>query len=167
MYLSTWWLILGLFVLVAIIYFGRWLYLRSVRMRNRLQMERIYANITHELLTPLTIISASVEHLRSEEPKYGYDYDMMQLNIQRMVKLLQQILETSKSQSGELKLMVSHGDVMKYIRETAVKLLGRFPWLSKSQSDLEMRIADHWRLRRLRRVEARNRRIFYLEIAVF
>ena len=122
MYLSTWWLILGLIVLVAIIYFGRWLYLRSVRMRNRLQMERIYANITHELLTPLTIISASVEHLRSEEPKYGYDYDMMQLNIQRMVKLLQQILETSKSQSGELKLMVSHGDVMKYIRETAVTI---------------------------------------------
>jgi CheY-like chemotaxis protein/AraC-like DNA-binding protein/two-component sensor histidine kinase len=88
-------------------------------MRNRLHMERVYTNITHELLTPLTIISASVEHLRMEEPKYGYDYDMMQLNIQRMVRLLQQILETSKSQAGELKLLVSHGDVMKYIRETA------------------------------------------------
>ena len=91
-------------------------------MRNRLQMERIYTNITHELLTPLTIISASVEHLRTEEPKYGYDYDMMQLNIQRMVRLLQQILETSKSQAGELKLLVSHGDIMKYIRETAITI---------------------------------------------
>ena len=91
-------------------------------MRNRLHMERIYTNITHELLTPLTIISASVEHLRTEEPKYGYDYDMMQLNIQRMVRLLQQILETSKSQAGELKLLVSHGDVMKYIRETATTI---------------------------------------------
>ena len=85
-------------------------------------MERIYTNITHELLTPLTIISASVEHLRTEEPKYGYDYDMMQLNIQRMVRLLQQILETSKSQAGELKLLVSHGDIMKYIRETAITI---------------------------------------------
>ena len=48
-----------------------------------------------------------------------------------------------------------------FIRETAVKLLNRYPWLSGgSQSDLELRIADHWRLRRLRRVEARNRRIF-------
>jgi len=119
MYLSIWWIILGLIAILAIINFGRWLYLRSLKMRNRLQMERIYTNITHELLTPLTIISASVEHLRSEEPKYGYDYDMMQLNIQRMVRLLQQILETSKSQAGELKLLVSHGDVMKYIRETA------------------------------------------------
>lgn len=122
MYLHIWWLILGLVILGVIFYFGRWLYLRSQRMRNRLQMERIYTNITHELLTPLTIISASVEHLRTEEPKYGYDYDMMQLNIQRMVRLLQQILETSKSQAGELKLLVSHGDVMKYIRETAITI---------------------------------------------
>ena len=122
MYLHIWWIILGLVILGVIFYFGRWLYLRSLRMRNRLQMERIYTNITHELLTPLTIISASVEHLRSEEPKYGYDYDMMQLNIQRMVRLLQQILETSKSQAGELKLLVSHGDVMKYIRETAITI---------------------------------------------
>lgn len=122
MYLHIWWLILGLVILGVIFYFGRWLYLRSQRMRNRLQMERMYTNITHELLTPLTIISASVEHLRTEEPKYGYDYDMMQLNIQRMVRLLQQILETSKSQAGELKLLVSHGDVMKYIRETAITI---------------------------------------------
>ncbi len=122
MYLSVWWFILGFIVLLVILYVGRQVYLRSQRMRNRLHMERIYTNITHELLTPLTIISASVEHLRMEEPKYGYDYDMMQLNIQRMVKLLQQILETSKSQSGELKLLVSHGDVMKYIRETAITI---------------------------------------------
>ncbi len=122
MYLHIWWIILGIIILGVIIYLGRWLYLRSQRMRNRLHMERIYTNITHELLTPLTIISASVEHLRTEEPKYGYDYDMMQLNIQRMVRLLQQILETSKSQAGELKLLVSHGDVMKYIRETATTI---------------------------------------------
>ena len=122
MYLHIWWFIIAFVVLAILLYLGRQIYLRSQRMRNRLQMEQIYANITHELLTPLTIISASVEHLRSEEPKYGYDYDMMQLNIQRMVRLLQTILETSKSQAGELKLRVSHGDVMKYIRETATTI---------------------------------------------
>ncbi len=122
MYLSSWWFIIGIIALVVAFYLGRWLYIRSLRMRNRLQMERIYTNITHELLTPLTIISASVEHLRNSEPKYGYDYDMMQLNIQRMVRLLQQVLETSKSQSGELKLLVSNGDVMKFIRETALTI---------------------------------------------
>lgn len=122
MNLNIWWFIIAIAVLAVLLYLGRQIYLRSQRMRNRLQMERIYTDITHELLTPLTIISASVEHLRAEEPKYGYDYDMMQLNIQRMVRLLQTILETSKSQAGELKLRVSHGDIMKYIRDTATTI---------------------------------------------
>jgi CheY-like chemotaxis protein len=90
-----------------------------MRVRRRLQMSAIFTNITHELLTPLTVISASVDKLRDEEPKYGRDYDLMQLNIQRMVRLLQQILETSKAEAGGLKLLVAQGDVMKYIRETA------------------------------------------------
>ena len=106
--------------LLAIIFFvGRNLYLRSMRLRRRLQMSNIFTNITHELLTPLTVISASVDKLREQEPKFGHDYDLMQLNIQRMVRLLQQILETSKSESGGLRLLVAHGDVMGYIHETA------------------------------------------------
>jgi DNA-binding response OmpR family regulator/two-component sensor histidine kinase len=35
------------------------------------------------------------------------------------VRLLQQILETSKSAAGQLRLLVAQGDVMKYIRQTA------------------------------------------------
>jgi CheY-like chemotaxis protein len=83
-------------------------------------MSIVYTNITHELLTPLTVISASVERLRGQEPRFSGDYDLMQLNIERMVRLLQQILETSKSQSGELRLRVAHGDVMQYIQKTAL-----------------------------------------------
>ena len=115
--------ILLVFALLAIVivfsFVGRNLYLRSQRLRRRLQMSAIYTNITHELLTPLTVISASVDKLRDEEPKFAHDYDLMQLNIQRMVRLLQQILETNKSEAGELKLLVAQGDVMKYIHETA------------------------------------------------
>ena len=104
----------GLFLL------GRELFQRGVRMKNRLQMSAVYTNITHELLTPLTVISASVDRLREQEPSYSQDYDLMQLNIERMVRLLQQILETSKSQSGELKLLVAQGDIMQYIQKTAL-----------------------------------------------
>ena len=108
-------------IALAALGWGGWrLYQRAVRMRNRAQMSYIFTNITHELLTPLTVISASVERLRDQEPKYGGDYDLIQLNIERMVRLLQQILETSKSQAGELKLRVAHGDVMQYIRRTAL-----------------------------------------------
>lgn len=83
-------------------------------------MNQVFTNISHELLTPLTVISASIERLRDQEPKYAKDYALMDLNVERMTRLLQQILETSKSQAGELKLCVSQGDVMEYIRQTAL-----------------------------------------------
>ena len=106
-------------IIIVISFVGRNLYLRSLRLRRRLQMSNIFTNITHELLTPLTVISASVDKLRDEAPQHCHDYDLMQLNIQRMVRLLQQILETNKSEAGQLKLVVAQGDVMRYIRETA------------------------------------------------
>ena len=106
--------------LITIIFFvGRRLYLRNQRVRRKLQMSAIFTNITHELLTPLSVISASVDKLRDTEPQYTHEYDLMQVNIQRMVRLLQQILETSKSDAGQLRLLVAQGDVMKYIRQTA------------------------------------------------
>ncbi len=112
--------IIGLICLLAASFsLGRWVYIRSVRIRNRMQMNYIYANITHELLTPLSILSASIEHLRKTTPSGKAEYDLMDLNIERTVRLLQQILEASKSQAGELKLLVSNGDVMRYITEIA------------------------------------------------
>ena len=107
---------------IAAFFLGRELHRRNTKVRQRLQMGKIFTNITHELLTPLTVISASVDHLREEAPQHTHDYDMMQMNIQRMVRLLQQILETSKSQAGELKLKVANGDVMQYIHDTALCL---------------------------------------------
>jgi CheY-like chemotaxis protein/nitrogen-specific signal transduction histidine kinase len=122
MNLQTVIIILIIVAVVALFFLGREVIQRGIRVRHRLQMSAIYTNITHELLTPLTVISASVDRLREKAPSNEQDYDLMQLNIERMVRLLQQILETSKSQSGELKLLVAQGDVMQYIRQTAVCL---------------------------------------------
>ena len=117
-------------VALAAFLLGREVYRRNQRVRQRLQLGQLFTDITHDLLTPLTVISASVDQLRENEPKYNTEYDMMQLNIQRMVRLLQQILETSKSQAGELKLLVSQGDVMQYIHDTALCLK---PLMDKKQ----------------------------------
>jgi len=107
---------------VLLVVAARWLYLRSVRIREGIQMGRMFTNLSHELLTPLTVISASVERLREMNPEQRKDYALIQLNIERMVRLLQQLLETSKSQAGELRLLVSQGDVMQYISKTALCL---------------------------------------------
>lgn len=109
-------IILTFFLLVV----GWLIYRRSVKIHHRLQMNMVFTNISHELLTPLTVISASIEKLREQEPNYTKDYTLMELNIERMTRLLQEILETSKSQAGELRLRVSQGDVIEYIRQTAL-----------------------------------------------
>lgn len=109
--------VITIIAIVVVIQYG---YTYSIGGRRSKRINTLFANITHEVLTPLTIISASVEHLRECEPKYTNDYDLVELNIQRTVRLLQQILETSKSQAGELKLLVANGDVMSYIRNTAM-----------------------------------------------
>ena len=103
-----------------IIILGRRLYQRSVRSRNRRQMEHVYTNISHELLTPLTVVAASIEQLREKEPQFTKEYALMDLNIERMTRLLQQILEASKSQAGKLQLKVTQGDVIEFIRQTAL-----------------------------------------------
>lgn len=113
-------ILISVALLVGLYLIGRALYIRSVRYRNQMQMSYVFTNIAHELLTPLTIVAASVERLRTIAPDNVRDYDLMDLNISRVVRLLQQILETSKSQAGELKLRVANGDVMSYIRETAL-----------------------------------------------
>ena len=111
---------LGIVASVIILaFFIRLIYMRSMRLRQKLRMSYVFTNITHELLTPLTVLSASIDKMRDEVPQMSHDYDLMQINIQRMVRMLQQILETSKSQAGELKLLCAQGDVMRYIRETA------------------------------------------------
>ena len=116
-------LILAIIAIITLIFlFGRNVYKRSMRVRRRLQMGQIFTNITHELLTPLTVISASVDQLREDAPHHEKEYDLIHMNIQRMVRLLQQILETSKSQADELKLVVAQGDVMQYIYNTALCL---------------------------------------------
>ena len=96
---------------------------RNSKLRQKAQMNMMFTSITHELLTPLTILSASIEHLREVEPKHKLQTALMEINIQRSVRLLQQVLETTKAQDGRLKLLVSHGDVMGYIRNTAHSII--------------------------------------------
>ncbi len=97
--------------------FARW-YKEHVKTKNRLQMGVILTNITHELLTPLTVISATIYKLKSVAPQYEEDYLVMDYNINRTTRLLRQILEVRKSQAGQLKLLVSRSDISAFVHKT-------------------------------------------------
>ena len=95
---------------------ARW-YKERVKTRNSLQMGVILTNITHELLTPLTVISATIYKLKAMAPQYEEDYMVMDSNINRTTRLLRQILEVRKSQAGQLHLLVNRGNLVSFIEE--------------------------------------------------
>lgn len=93
-----------------------------MHIRRQMQINQTFTNITHELLTPLTIISASVENLRMSNPAAQHEYDLIDQNVKRSVRLLHQIQEASKLQTDETRLQVGNADVMQYIKETAYSI---------------------------------------------
>ena len=128
----TWWAYL---IYVALVVNAGFLIFRAVlnrvRLRNALRLQELekskseelnhaklqfFTNITHELLTPLTIISASVDELKMQVPGHEKLYAGIIGNVQRLIRLLQQILEFRKAESGNLKLLVSKGDIAAFIR---------------------------------------------------
>ena len=113
---QTWWAFVIYFLIVAC---GIWLsvkwYKEHIKTKNRLQMAVVFTNITHELLTPLTVISAAIDQLRQKAPGNERQYMLMQNNISRLTRLLRQILEVRKSQAGQLRLKVSCRNLAEFI----------------------------------------------------
>lgn len=131
---KTWWAYtLYIICVCAIIYYTFRVIRNRIRLRNALHLREMeqakseeinhaklqfFTNITHELLTPLTIISASVDELKQTAPAYKEQYDVMTHNINRLIRLLQQILEFRKAETGNLKLKVLQGDLVLFVRRS-------------------------------------------------
>lgn len=77
---------------------------------------QFFTNITHELLTPLSIISASVDELKQEVPASSSVCSVIADNTVRLIRLIQQILEFRKVENGKLRLKVSHGNVSMFLK---------------------------------------------------
>lgn len=132
---ATWWAYV-IYVVIALAT-GFWLYRitkNRILLRNELRLREMekakaeelnhaklqfFTNITHELLTPLTIISATVDELKLQAPDHTDLYTVMNSNVRRLIRLLQQILEFRKAETGNLKLRVSPGDLAAFVKNEA------------------------------------------------
>lgn len=97
-------------------------YRERLRTKNRLQMQVVFTNITHELLTPLTVISASADSIRHEHSDMESHVSLIQSNINRLTRMLRQILEVRKAQAGKLQLRVAEGCLGDFCQETCMSL---------------------------------------------
>lgn len=83
---------------------------------NRVKLQ-FFTNVTHELMTPLSILITSLEGLNKGVGEPHALYSVMTVNAARLMRLIQQILEFRKAESGNLKLGVSQGDIAAFIRK--------------------------------------------------
>ena len=91
-----------------------------LRSKNKMLLECTISNLTNNLSTPMTIISSTIEQLRGNHPELQDELNMIDLNIQRSLRLLQQMDEATLIYTGKMNLHVQQCDVMRSIRDTAL-----------------------------------------------
>jgi len=131
---KTWWAVLiYVLIVMAIMYAIIQYLLRSERTKRAYELEkmehardeklnkfklRFFTNISHELLTPLSIMNCSIENLKGKTRKGRSEIGMLERNIQHLNQLLSQLLDFRKMESGHLKLQVVHSDIHELVRES-------------------------------------------------
>lgn len=125
-YASWWAYLIYIGIAVFAIRLGiRWYHAR-IRTKNRLQMTQVFTNITHELLTPLAVISAAADSIRLKNSDSEQETSIIQSNIDRLSRMLRQILEVRKAQAGKLRLQVSKGNLREFCQQTASDMMPMF-----------------------------------------
>jgi signal transduction histidine kinase/DNA-binding response OmpR family regulator len=79
---------------------------------------RFLANITHEFRTPLTLINGHIERLKSQGhfPDAAVQFGEMERNSSHLLQLINQLVDLSKLESGELKLKLTPKDILNDLR---------------------------------------------------
>jgi signal transduction histidine kinase/ligand-binding sensor domain-containing protein/DNA-binding response OmpR family regulator len=86
---------------------------------NRAKLQ-FFTNISHEFRTPLTLILGPVQSLieSGSGSKFVRDHlHSISNNAQRLLRLVNQLLDFRKAESGNLKLEVSEGNIVKFLKE--------------------------------------------------
>ncbi len=79
---------------------------------------RFFANISHEFRTPLTLIisplKSMIDGFFKGDPKN--QYKLMARNADRLLSLINQLLDLSKLEAGHMQLQASKQDIIKFLR---------------------------------------------------
>ena len=139
----SWWawliyILFTLFIIVEVFYIMN----RRIRLVHQVKYEKMkrekseevnqmklqfFTNLSHELFTPISVLFCSVDTLSEESKQDKTTLNIMRINLNRLKRLLQQVMEFRKSESGNLKLKVSKGEFVRFVKilcnQTFVPLL--------------------------------------------
>ncbi len=136
--LPPWWRTWWAYCFYALIAIGiLWSFFRFFIIRERLkgnlkleqvELEKVkemdqaktqfFANISHEFRTPLTLILGPLKQMKGGTFKGDVDtvINVMVRNSQRLLRLINQLLDVSKLEAGAVSLQVSVGDLVEFTR---------------------------------------------------
>ncbi|MEJ2196192.1 MAG: response regulator [Ignavibacteriaceae bacterium] len=130
---ETWWAYtIYITIILGLIYFLRRYELNRKNLKHGLELERFetekyqeidrmksrfFANISHEFRTPLTLIKGPIQQMISGEftGNIKKQYQIILRNTNRLMQLINQLLDLSKLDSGEMVLRTSPEDIVSLI----------------------------------------------------
>ena len=129
---------LAIFIYLAVISMLLLFLVRTVRYRvtkeNELRMERaekdnlrelnrmrlqFFTNISHEFRTPLTLIASPLEKIISGNYRHqeNYLFSLMKSNVNRMLRLVNQLMDFRKLENEKMPLRVSRGNLEEFLSQ--------------------------------------------------
>lgn len=132
---TRWFRLLVLITIGGLIYLLIQFFLNREKIKNELIIERMkarklheldmlklkfFTNISHEIRTPLTLILAPLEKLMSQKmpPEEVQSHlDIMYRNTKHLDRLINQLLDFRKLESGNLKLELLQGDIVGFVSD--------------------------------------------------
>lgn len=126
----AWWAIMlyaiGLIIIITLTIYSVNTY-NALRQKVKVEQQvtdiklRFFTNISHELRTPLTLIVAPVENILQNErisQNVRSQLEIVQSNSQRMLRMINQLLEFRKVQNQKMKLKVQQTLLSNVVEET-------------------------------------------------
>ena len=125
---TVWAIILYIILAIAVLLLVGYFVMRMTNLKRRVDFEqqltnlklRFFTDISHELRTPLTLIASPIEEVISNEKLSEEGMENMQVakrNTERMLRLINQILDFRKIQNEKMKVYVEQVDVVPLIKK--------------------------------------------------
>jgi len=139
---KTWYaLLIYIGISLGLVFLIRWIAIKQTRLSSEVEMLKVknehqkqidemkfrfFTNISHEFRTPLTLIVGPLNELLSNPEAQSlsegvkHKLKLVRKNALRLKKLVNQLIDFRKAETGNLKLQVSETDIVDFIEEISI-----------------------------------------------
>jgi signal transduction histidine kinase/ligand-binding sensor domain-containing protein/DNA-binding response OmpR family regulator len=136
---KTWWAnVIYVMLIGLLLYFYYYYSLKTAKLKSDLVYEHLirekdqelyqrklnfFTNISHEIKTPLTLILAPLEKLlllNEGNNRVQNQLSLMKRNGERLIRLINQLLDFRKFESGNMQLKAAEGNIVRFIKEVSL-----------------------------------------------